>query len=161
MTADYPLRSAREADVEQILLVHVAAIIAHGPTAYTDRQVAAWAAKTEGVDRYVNAIEGPSSTLVVADADGRVVGFGLLDCDGGEVEAVFVDPEWAGRGIGSSLLDDLERRLDALGFDEARLRAVRNAVGFYERKGYDRVEEVTTETTAGVEMQSVWMEKEL
>jgi len=56
VTVDPTLRAARPADAEAILVVHVAAIVAHGPSADTDRQVAAWAAKTDGTDRYDDAV---------------------------------------------------------------------------------------------------------
>lgn len=112
---DPTLRPATAADAEAILVVHVATIVAQGPSAYTDRQVAAWAAKTEGTDGYVAAVEDPTRELVVAEAGRRVVG----------------------------------------------LRAVLNAVGFYERHGYERVERVTTETTNGVAVDVVRMERRL
>jgi hypothetical protein len=102
------LRPAEPGDVERILLVHVAAILDAGPDAYDDRQVAAWAAKTEGVDRYLEAIDDPKREVLVA-----------------------TDPSEG------------------------------TVVGFYERRGYDRLERVVTETTAGVAVESVWMEKEL
>jgi ribosomal protein S18 acetylase RimI-like enzyme len=161
MPADHTIRIAIISDTGTILVVHVAAIITHGPSAYTDKQVAAWAAKTEGTNRYANAIEEPSTELVVAECDGHVVGFGELDVERGEVEAVFVDPEWNGEGIGSSVLRHFEQRLQDEEFDIVRLRAVLNAVGFYEQQGSDKVERVTNQTTNDVEVDSVWMEKSL
>lgn len=161
MASDHTLRPATSSDTEAILVTHVAAIIAHGPSAYTDKQVAAWAAKPEGTNRYENTIESSSTELVVVESDGRVVGFGELDVERGEVEAIFVDPECSGKGLGSALLDYFERRLRDEGFAVVRLRAVLNAVGFYEQKGYERVERVTNATTNGVEVDSVWMEKPL
>lgn len=159
MAPERGVRAATISDTEAILVVHVAAIIAQGPSTYTDKQVAAWAAKTEGTDRYENAIEDSTSELVVAESNGRVVGFGELDVESGEVEAVFVDPEHNGEGIGSSILNYFERRLRDEGFDVVRLRAVLNAVGFYEQQGYETVERVTDTTTNDVDVDSVWMEK--
>jgi putative acetyltransferase len=159
MAHELRVRAATTSDTEAILVVHVAAIIAHGPSTYTDKQVAAWAAKTDGTDRYENAIEDASTELVVAESNGHVVGFGELDVESGEVEAVFVDPEHNGEGIGSSILNQFERRLRNEGFDAVRLRAVLNAVGFYEQHGYETVERVTNTTTNDVDVDSVWMEK--
>jgi GNAT superfamily N-acetyltransferase len=161
MDGDIEIRAGGRADPEAIMLVHVAAIIAGGPAAYSDRQVAAWAAKTDGTDRYEDSLADPTTDVLVAEAGDRVVGFGELDVAQGEIEAVFVDPAYSGRGIGSALLARFERRLREAGFDRARLRAVLNAVGFYEDRGYERVERVTTTTTAGVEVESVWMERPL
>jgi putative acetyltransferase len=161
MPSEFVIRPATVEEAEAIQVVHVAAILEHGPEAYTDRQVAAWAAKAEGTDRYTDAVADPSTEIVVAVSNDEVVGFGELDVDAGEVEAVFVDPERGGERIGSSILDRFERRLRAEGFEEARLRSVRNAVGFYESRGYEPIERVTNTTTAGVEVDSIRMEKSL
>lgn len=161
VSSECTLRSATPADTEAILVVYVAAIIANGPAAYSDKQVSAWAAKAEGTDRYEDGIADPETELVVAEADSRVVGFGELDIESGEVKAVFVDPEWDGRGVGSSILRHFEHRLADEGLDVVRLRAVLNAVGVYRHHGYERDERVTNTTTNGVEVESVWMEKPL
>lgn len=161
MTAHHTIRAATLADTEAILVVHVAAIIAHGPSAYSDKQVAAWAAKTEGIDRYATAVEDASTELIVAESDGSVIGFGELNRETGEIKAIFVAPEWNGTGIGSSILRHLEQQLRDDGFDVVRLRAVLNAISFYEQQGYERAERVTNQTTNGVAVDSVWMEKSL
>jgi len=161
MAHDYVIRPATVDDAEPMLVIHVAAIITHGPSAYSDKQVAAWAAKTEGTDRYVDAIEEPSMRFVAAESKDRIVGFGELDRECGEVKAVFVDPDRGGQGVGSSILRHFEQRLREDEFDVARLRAVLNAVGFYEQQGYERIRRVTNQTTNGVEADSIWMEKPL
>lgn len=147
--------------MEQILFVHVSAIIDRGPAAYSDRQVAAWAAKTEEIDRYVTSIEDPMFDFVVGTVDDRVIGFGQLARDVREIEALFVDPDWMGRGIGSNLLRELEQRVIADGFDVVRLRSVRNATAFYEEGGCERVETLENITTAGVSVRSVRMEHDV
>lgn len=115
MPPDHTLRASTSADAEAILVVHIAAIIANGPSAYSSKQVTAWAAKTEGTDRYVNAVSDPTTLLVIAEADSRVVGFCELNVESSEIEAIFVDPEWNGRGIGSSILSHFEHRLTIKG----------------------------------------------
>lgn len=155
------IRLAEPADCEPIMVAHVGAIIEHGPRCYDDRQVAAWAAKTRGVERYEEAIADPGTVMLVADVDDEVAGFAQLDRDGEEIEGLFVAPEHGGRGIGTALLGECESRLRELGVDHSHLEAVLNAVGFYEAAGYERIERVTNETTAGVEMDSIRMEKPL
>lgn len=159
MDAEYTLRAAEIADSEAILVVHVAAIIEHGPAAYTDKQVAAWAAKTDGVDRYKDAVR--ETELIVAEHESRLVGFGELDIESGEVVAVFVSPEYGRQGIGSSLLAHCEQRLRDEGVETARLRAVLNAVEFYRHHGYEKTTREPYTTTNGVEADAVWMTKSL
>jgi len=90
MAHGYVIRSATAGDVEPMLVVHVAATIAHSPSAYSDKQVAAWAAKTEGTNRYVDAIEDPPMEPVITEANDRIGGFGELDRECGEVKTVFI-----------------------------------------------------------------------
>lgn len=155
------IRPAEREGCEAIMLVHVGAIIEHGPKAYSDRQVAAWAAKTEGVARYEQAVEDPTTDLLVAEVDGEVAGFAELDHADEKIEALFVAPEHGGSGIGTALLEECETRLRGLGVETSCLEAVLNAVGFYEAAGYERVERITNTTTAGVEVESIKMRKPL
>ena len=57
----------------------------------------------------------------------------------GEIESLGVLPEWRGRGIGSRLLDVLERELAAGGVRDLVLGALpgnRAAIRLYERRGF-------------------------
>lgn len=161
MALEHTIRPAEPDETEAIFVVHVAAIIAHGPAVYTEKQVAAWAAKTDGTERYAASIEDPSIEIVVAESDDCIVGFGELDVENGEIKAIFVDPDYSDRGIGSSLLSHFEQRLRDEGFSRVRLRAALNAVGFYERRGYDPDERVTRRTTNDVALESHWMTKSI
>ncbi|MXR53105.1 GNAT family N-acetyltransferase [Halovenus sp. WSH3] len=160
MDSDVTIRAAEQGDAEAILHIHVGAIIADGPGAYSDRQVAAWAAKTEGTQRYLDSVDDEATDIVVAEREG-VTGFGELDTDDGVIEAIFVEPQSHGTGIGSTILRHFEQTLRRAGFSRSRLRAVHNAVGFYERHGYEPTGTDTRTTTNGVELSSVWMEKHL
>jgi ribosomal protein S18 acetylase RimI-like enzyme len=161
MSSNHTIRNAISSDTETMLVIHVAAIIACGPSAYSDKQVAAWAAKTEGTDRYTKAIESDAMELFVAEAEDKVVGFSEINLENNEIKAIFIDLERNGEGIGSSMLNHLEQRLRNRNCGVSRLRAVLNAVGFYERNGYGRVERVTNQTTNNVEVDSIWMQKSL
>jgi putative acetyltransferase len=155
------IRPADHEDCEPIMVAHVGAIIEHGPKSYDDRQVAAWAAKTEGATRYERAIDESTTDLLVAEVDGEVAGFAEFDRDGEEIEALFVAPEHGESGVGTALLAECESRLRALGIETSRLEAVLNAVSFYEKAGYEPVGRVTNTTTADVEVESMEMRKPL
>ena len=57
----------------------------------------------------------------VAEADGRIVGFAVADTTAASVWALFVDPDWEGRGVGRSLHDRMIAWLFAAGFDVLHL----------------------------------------
>jgi GNAT superfamily N-acetyltransferase len=80
-----------------------------------------------------------SRTTVVAEAatvDGpRVVGYGRLSRADGVVEAIYVDPAFARRGIGAALFAALEDDARARGLPGLTLEASLNSVPFYAAMG--------------------------
>jgi len=180
------LRPARPDDADPLQATHVAAVEAFGPDAYDQRQVRAWAAREGDPDL---ALDTDDEQVVVADPepgdevgpDGAdapaVAGFGhvaldeasppedraaaLADRATAEVIAVYVHPAYARSGLGSRLLGWAEARARERDRGVVGLLASNNAVGFYERHGYDPLVEVTIENTGGVEMPTTWMEREL
>ncbi|WP_436923344.1 GNAT family N-acetyltransferase [Halosimplex amylolyticum] len=165
------VRPARAADTEPIRETHVAAIEAFGPEAYDERAVAAWADR--GDDHSLEGLHDPDTYWVVAERENEsesgpggnppVAGFGRLDAAGaeGEVVAVYVHPDYARSGVGSAVLSNLEGYARGTGLTELALIASLNAVGFYERLGYERTRAVTHETSHGVELDCVEMRKRL
>lgn len=162
------VREATRGDAEDVMAAHVAAVEAFGPDAYGGEQVAAWAEQPDGAEPYRESVEAADRTLVVAERDGAVAGFGELrfpgedeDSDRGEVVAVYVHPAHVREGVGSALLGHLEALARDAGLRALDLTASMNAVEFYERRGYERVREDVHETTGGVELGVVVMRKDL
>ena len=76
----------------------------------------------------------PEAEMWVAEEEGRVLGFLILD--GSMIDALFVDPEVHGRGVGTALV----QHAIALAPDatvDANERAT-NALPFYESRGFVR-----------------------
>ena len=80
-----------------------------------------------------------SSYFVVALIDNRVVGTGSLD--GNEVTTVFVEPDQQQRGIGRTIMAELERYAKSQGIREVVLNSSITARGFYKKLDYALVEE--------------------
>lgn len=77
----------------------------------------------------------PAAALDLAlDASGRPQAFMLLD--GSHIEALFVDPDARGAGVGRALVEEALRRHPHLTTDVNEQNA--QAVGFYERMGFER-----------------------
>ena len=89
---------------------------------------------------------GPRVERSPGGGEGDVAGFGHLNADIGAVEAVYVSPTYAGEGIGTRLLADLESRAAEVGLEELSLVSSLNAVGFYEHHGYAVTDATTVET---------------
>jgi len=78
-------------------------------------------------------LPGVSLELAVDDCD-RALGFMLLE--GHHMEALFVDPDFHGQGVGRALVDYAVRRHPGLTTDVNEQN--RQALGFYERLGFQR-----------------------
>lgn len=84
-----------------------------------------------------------SSYLVVALTDNKVVGTGSLDDN--EITTVFVDPDHQKRGIGRTIMRELERYAKSQGLREVVLNSSITASGFYKKLDYALVEESVRE----------------
>ncbi|SFB81106.1 putative acetyltransferase [Halobiforma haloterrestris] len=166
MTATDPfdVRDATD-DAPAIAAVHATAAHELGSSAYDERQVQAWISNVHP-ERY--PIGDPGFRVVVAERGDEVVGFGLLDLapngrDGsvGEISAVYVHPDHAREGVGDAIMDTLEGTARDAGLEALVLTASRNAIGFYERQGYEGVETVSLEMNQGVPLECLRMRKRL
>jgi len=84
----------------------------------------------------------------VAELDGRLVGFGVVLADGhgrAELDDLFVEPDRWGLGVGRRLVEEALRRAARVGAQSLHVVAGRNAQGFYEALGFERVGEVQTQ----------------
>ena len=77
--------------------------------------------------------------VVAEDEQGGLLGFGVFDVDANEVDALFVDPDRGGQGIGQALMQRLLAMADRE--REVVLSASLNAVPFYQRQGFISVSE--------------------
>jgi len=152
------LRNATLADSEGIWRVFTRAVRELARDAYTPEQIEAWAALREPKD--FAAVIGEREFQVAEDS-GVIAGYGQLNVATAELEAVYVAPEYAGRGLGRQLMELLEEKARAAGVKSLRLRASLNAVGFYEHLGWRIERREAHRLPSGVEFDVVHMTKAL
>ena len=152
------LRPATDDDRPGICTVHVRAIRETCARSYSPEQVSAWAGLLSP-DSYSTVLK--ERILVVATDGAAVVGFGQLNPDTGEVDAVYVLPGRQGEGIGRLLLAELEAKARARDIRMLELSATLNAVPFYAQAGYTRRHVALHRLPAGVDLECVRMGKEL
>ena len=104
---------------------------------------------------YAELLAKPDTVLLLASAGDELIGYGLAHVMPveatwvadtwitgpriGEIESLAVLPEHRGRGLGSELLDRLERELRAGGVTDLVIGALAGnspAIRLYERRGY-------------------------
>lgn len=121
------LRPSRPEDGPRVVQIWAAAVDAtHDFLTPEDRAV---------IGREVEAfLPSAPLTLAVDDRD-RAIGFMLID--GGHMEALFIDPEHRGAGVGAILIDYALAVHPVLTTDVNEQNA--QAVGFYEHMGFERI----------------------
>lgn len=99
---------------------------------YPPELIARWSA-SPAPPRYAALIE-QGGCVVADDAHGRLLGYGILVLQDNEVDALFVAPEQAGKGLGQAVLERLLALADPQ--RDVLLSASLNAVAFYQRAGF-------------------------
>jgi putative acetyltransferase len=100
---------------------------------YDEDQRAAWASQALDALAFAKLLGG-MLTLVV-QVDGEYAGFASLK-DNSRVEMLYVHPYHAGEGIGTALIDALEKIAAARGTAEITVDASDTAQPFFEDRGY-------------------------
>lgn len=131
-----PIRPATTADVPSLQVVRQQAIEA-GFSAHYPRSAFADLVATPD-DRLAGWIASAVVVVLVAETDVTTVAFGAYDAERAEVLALFTAPEYEGRGCASAILDRFERRARDDGRPRLRATVPKNALGFFERRGFER-----------------------
>ena len=155
-SSTFVVRRAIEADDEAVGRVHTSAIRELSASHYTPEEIGVWSRPREP-GHYVNAIL--SEEFYVAEKGNSIVAFGTLNSKSGEIEAVYVSPPMARRGVGSQILRVLEERARQLGLDCVHVDSALNAVSFYEKAGYERIGKSQHRLQSGGEIACVLMRK--
>lgn len=150
------IRRAEPDDAQAIWAVHRASVLGLSAQEYTPDQIAAWVDVSP--DEFRDAMTARGELFFVAEAAGEVVGFAAVR--GEEARAVYVRPDAVRRGIGTRLLDAVEREVRSRGGGAVSCEASLNAVPFYEANGYVAGER-HVRVVRGAGLPSVRMSKDL
>ena len=156
------IRVAKPEDAELLPALQRASVLAQCASVYSAVQLAEWAASF--VPDSYRIMMDTRQMLVdeVEDGGGRVLrAFGVIDARHARINALYVAPVVAGKGVGRALLAALEAAPGASGVGELRLSATLNAVGFYEAHGYERCGATTHRLASGAELACESMRKVL
>lgn len=138
------IRQATEKDIDDLVEIwYKASVIAHDfiPEAY-------WQKNKEAMgNTYL-----PHSEMYVSTARNGLTGFVALvdDC----LAAIFVSPEFQGKGVGSLLLEEAKNHRNKLCLRVYKKNS--NSVGFYKSKGFSIVSESIDEATGEEEFLMEW-----
>lgn len=150
----FTIRSYRATDVAELARLFYDTVHQVNAADYTPAQLDAWA--NGQVDLAAWDASFQAHTTLVAEADGRIVGFADRD-GGGYLDRLYVHKDYQGCGIATALCDCLEK--DA-GVDKMTAHASITARPFFEGRGY-RVIRAQQVERSGERLTNYVMEKPL
>jgi len=158
--ANHTVRVARadESDAAGICRAHKSSVAVLCASHYTPKEIEAWIG-TRKPDDYLPALR--TNLVLVAVARGRIAGFTEMQRSDGLLRALYVHPGHARCGIGTNMLNCLEKEAAKEGWTELRLNATLNSVAFYLNRGYQFEKKGTNITRTGVSIPCVHMLKRL
>ncbi|MBN3786205.1 N-acetyltransferase [Burkholderia sp. Ac-20353] len=145
MKASHSIRAATSADAARIAVLGAHVWIHTYATTGVSDIIAQYVLATFTPQRVLAMLNDPDIIVLVAEADASLVGyvvmrFGSLHADvATEIETLYVQQAFAGRGIGAALLDRAREIAAARTGSRAIWLLVnaqnRNAISFYHRQG--------------------------
>ncbi|MGN1027712.1 MAG: GNAT family N-acetyltransferase [Faecousia sp.] len=112
---------------------------------YTQEQLDAWATGKVNLEAWNESFQAHHT--VVAEMDGKIVGFGDMD-ETGYLDRLYVHKDYQRRGMAAAICDALEQRTKAAEFTT---HASITARPFFEKRGY------TVAREQQVERRGVWL----
>jgi putative acetyltransferase len=126
------LRPYLPADLPVLRAIFAASIAELAAEDYDEEQRAAWIAGAEDGEAFGARLA--NALTIVAERGGDVVGFASLA--GGVLDLLFVHPGAAGQGVGTTLIDAIEKLAAARCVERLAADVSDNAEAFFIRRGY-------------------------
>ena len=152
------LRAASGDDLPLLWELRTRAVASACAAYYSEAVLGVWLASPVPVSLHQLLAQGGG---IVAEDNGQITGYAVLNASTGEVDGLFVEPAQHGRGIGAMLMTAIESVARDAGRDRLFLSASLNAVPFYARAGFVAVREEMYPHRSGIGIPSVFMEKRL
>jgi putative acetyltransferase len=127
------MRPFLPADVPMLAEIFRASIEQLTSDDYTESQREAWAAVAGDEAEFAEKLA--KDLTLLGTMDGSPVGFASLDAPE-HIDMLYVHPAAAGLGVGSMLIDALEKLAAARGAAKLSVDVSDNAVEFFKRRGY-------------------------
>lgn len=151
------IRKAIESDAQAIYDLRSRAILEECSGFYSAEQLSLW---TKGgvSESFINDIV---NSFYVSESDGQVIGSGKLTIETGMLDAIFVEPEFFGKGAARLMVLFLENLALESGLTSIKLESTLNAASFYRRCGFIGDEISTYHSPRGISLDCVPMQKSL
>lgn len=157
----YRIDKATFNDIENLCAVQAAAIERFGTSEYSDEEIRAWVGHRVCIPHMANVMSDDGSEFFAARSlgSGMVCGFSAIS--GNQITDIYVDPMFAGEGIGTALLRKAEWHIRKNRGTFARLLSTLNSVGFYAGHGYNKLWKRQMSVNDSVDLDVLEMHKRL
>ncbi len=155
----FRLRLYRPADLEELIRLFYHSVHTAARRDYTPEELDAWVASPESVDQAAWGESLAAHYTVVAEQDGKLLGFGDMD-ETGYLDRLYVHGEFQGQGVAASIAQALEGFARGLGVERIAVHASRTARGFFQSRGFQVVKAQQVERR-GVLLENFVMERQL
>ena len=128
------IRTYNPADMESVVCIFTQTVHKVSSCYYSPEEVEAWAPSQPDTAWWRCFLD--ERYTPVMDSDAGIVGFGCLSADGSTVDMLYTHHAHQGAGIGSAILDAMEKEAMRRGNSEIRLTTSATAWSFYQKHGY-------------------------
>lgn len=156
MSSDIQVRAYRLDDAQALANIFYNTIHRVNCQDYSAEQIKAWAPESSRDPNTWRAKWEKLSPLV-AEKEGVIVGFAEFEANG-HIDCFYVHHEYIGKGVGSALIDEIERIACEKVIDRIYVEVSITAKPFFEAKGYEVVRSQRV-TIRGIELKNFKMEK--
>lgn len=143
-----PLRPFLIADTSRLQDLFAQAIEELTQDEYDEDQRLAWITRAADAEAFAKRLT--ANVTILVEQDGEILGFASL-AGNKEVDMLYVHPYAVGQGVGTTLLDAMERLATARGTEAIFVDASDTAHEFFTRRGYADVRRNT------VPIDGVWL----
>ncbi|MGE0632620.1 MAG: GNAT family N-acetyltransferase [Pseudobdellovibrionaceae bacterium] len=158
------LRRAVAFDAAAIQEVHKDSIRNIASSFYPPEIISAWSnhlGTQDTIRKHQMAIDAGTEVVIVAEFEDKIVGFGTMVPQTGELRAVYVSSSAKRQGIATQILSSLENLARGFGLSELHMDASISAEAFYKARGFVELERKKHKLSSGAEMDCVVMKKRL
>jgi HAD superfamily hydrolase (TIGR01509 family) len=159
------IRRARPDDACGIHMAHMRSILETCAKDYSEEQISAWGRRRYNAEERLRTIQ--EDLIWVVEFKNVIHGYGHVAVSKGtggrcvDIDALYLTPDVAGRGIGRTLMTAMEAAARNLGSCEIELLSTRSALSFYKRIGYEQVGSETQVRIGGVPIPCFVLKKRL
>ncbi len=152
------IRDACERDALSAVEVHYDSVHHVASKDYSQEILDEWSPPVSN-QRVKNFLNNGADVKLVAEREGKVIGFGELLSDKNQLGAVYVASQAVGQGVGKALMICLEEIARGKNIPFLQMESSITAFPFYQKLGYVVLEHGTYKLRSGLEMACVKMRK--